>query len=369
VVAALAALTLLIRRDPLAMAAVLVVACSCSFALATPIALLASIGAAARRGLLIKGGKYLEVLARADVLLIDKTGTLTLGRPQISDIVPLDGVPPAEVLALAASAERYSEHPLAEAVRSAARVRDLPLVAPEHFEALPGAGVRAQVAGHAVEVGSARLLGRADVPAAAALESAGKTLLFVQRDGAPLGILAATDTLRPEVPAALAALRALGLRRIELLTGDNAQTAAALAGPLGIPYRAGLLPEDKIAVVRAYQAQGHTVVMVGDGVNDAPALAQADAGIAMGVAGTRIAVEAAHIVVMREDWALVPDVFRIARRTLRVVKGNIAFTAVYNLAGLSLAAFGLLPPILAAAAQSLPDLGILANSSRLLRQK
>ena len=154
-----------------------------------------------------------------------------------------------------------------------------------------------------------------------------------------------------------------------MLTGDNERTAAALAAQLGVSYRAQLLPEDKIAIVRAYQARGHTVVMVGDGVNDAPALAQANVGIAMGVAGTNIAVEAAHVALLRDDWRLVPEALHIARRTMRVVKANIGFTAIYNLVGLSLAAFGILPPILAAAAQSLPDLGILANSSRLLRQK
>lgn len=154
-----------------------------------------------------------------------------------------------------------------------------------------------------------------------------------------------------------------------MLTGDNERTAAALAGQLGVAHRAELLPEDKIAIVRECQARGHTVVMVGDGVNDAPALAQANVGIAMGVAGTDIAIEAAHVALMRDDWRLVPEVLHIARRTMRVVKSNIGFTAVYNLVGLSLAAFGILPPILAAAAQSLPDLGILANSSRLLRQK
>jgi len=181
--------------------------------------------------------------------------------------------------------------------------------------------------------------------------------------------LAAADTLRPEVPAALAEARAIGMKHIELLTGDNERTAAALAEKLGVTYRANLLPEDKIAVVKDYQAKGHTVVMVGDGVNDAPALAQADVGIAMGAAGSDVAVEAAHVALMREDWALVPEVLRIARRTMGVVKTNLAFTAVYNVAGLALAAFGFLPPVFAAAAQSLPDLGILANSARLLRQR
>jgi Cd2+/Zn2+-exporting ATPase/Cu+-exporting ATPase len=368
VVAGVAALTFLIRRDPLAAAAVTVVACSCSFALATPIAMLASIGAAARRGLLIKGGRYLETLARADVLLIDKTGTLTLGRPQITDVVPRDGADTGAVLALAASAERYSEHPLAEAVRTAARQRHLPLLDPEEFTAVPGEGVRARVNGSTVTVGSGRISPAAAPDAAAALlEAQGKTLLYVTRDGTPLGVLAAADVMRPEVPAALAAARRLGIRHIELLTGDTEETAAALARHLGITYRARLLPEDKIETVRDYQKRGHTVVMVGDGVNDAPALAQADVGIAMAAAGADVALEAAHVALLREDWSLVPEVLAIARRTMRVVRMNIAFTAVYNLAGLTLAALGILPLIFAAAAQSLPDLGILSNSVRLLR--
>ena len=161
----------------------------------------------------------------------------------------------------------------------------------------------------------------------------------------------------------------MGINKIELLTGDNERIAEAQAIALRITYRAQLQPEDKIRIVKEYQAQGHTVVMIGDGVNDAPALAQADVGIAMGVMGSDIALEAAHVALMREDWNLVPDLFTIAKRTLRVVKMNLSFTILYNLVGLSLAAFGILPPILAAAAQSLPDLGILANSSRLLRQK
>lgn len=369
VVASVAALTFIFRQDPLAAAAVMVVACSCSFALATPIAMLASVGAGARRGLLIKGGKYLETLARADVLLVDKTGTLTLGQPRLTDVVALDGLASDELLALAASAEKYSEHPLAEAVRAAAHERHLPLTEPERFEAVPGEGVRAYVDARPVAVGSRRTLAQAaPVPAAAELEAQGKTVLYVSRDEKLVGLLAAADTGRAEVPAALAEARRLGIKHIELLTGDNERTASALAAALGIGYRANLLPEDKLKVVRDYQARGQVVVMVGDGVNDAPALAQADVGLAMGAAGSPIALQAAHIALMRDDWSLVPEALRIAQRTMRVVKLNLGFTVVYNLLGLSLAAFGLLPPVFAAAAQSVPDLGILANSSRLLRQ-
>ena len=370
VVATIAFITFLVSRNPLSAAAVLVVACSCSFALATPIAMLASIGAAASRGLLVKGGKYLELLSRADVLLIDKTGTITVGRPRITDVVALNGHAQTDILTLAASAERYSEHPLAEAVRQAAEAEHLPLRKPEHFEAVPGQGIRAEVEGIPVTIGNTRMLPQgATLAVSHDLEAAGKTLLYVEREGKIIGLLAAADTLRAEVPAALARCRTLGVKRIELLTGDNERTAQAQASALGIAYHAELLPEDKIRIVKDYQAQGQVVVMVGDGVNDAPALAQADVGIAMGVMGTDVALEAAHAALMREDWSLVPDLFTIAQRTMRVVKMNLYFTMLYNLVGLSLAALGILPPILAAAAQSLPDLGILANSSRLLRQK
>ena len=366
IVVTVAVVTYLLSRNPLAVAAVLVVACSCSLALATPIAMLASIGAAAKRGLLIKGGKYIETLAKADVLLVDKTGTLTMGTPRVTDVIPLNGLSADELLSLTASVERDSEHPLAGAVRDAAAARHVALFQPSHFEAIPGHGVRARLDGHTITVGNRRL-----VTAAALvdhLEPQGTTLLFVARDGELIGAIETADTVRPEAPAALAQVRALGIQQIELLTGDTEATASALAQTLGISYRASLLPEDKIAIVKEYQARGHTVVMIGAGVNDAPALAQANVGVVMGVVGSDIALEAAHVALMRDDWLLVPELFRIAQRTMRVVKINLGFTAVYNVVGISLAALGILPPILAAAAQSLPDLGIMANSARLLRQ-
>lgn len=370
VVAAIAVITFLLRRDPLATAAVLVVACSCSFALATPIAMLASIGAGAKRGVLIKGGKYIELLDKADIVLVDKTGTLTLGKPQIAEVVPLNGISTEEALSLAASAERYSEHPLAKAVLSFAQTRNLPLYEPEQFEAVPGSGVRAQVNGMQVSVGNRRLVPEAaELPVVNELVARGQTPMFITRNGTLVAALAAADTMRPEIVDAFAQLRTMGIQKIEILTGDTDTTAQALASQLGISYRANLLPEDKIAIVKEYQAQGHRVIMVGDGVNDAPALAQADVGIAMGAAGTDVAIEAAHVTLMRDDWMLVPEALAIARRTMRVVKMNIGFTALYNVIGLTLAAFGLLPPILAAAAQSLPDLGILGNSARLLRSR
>jgi P-type Cu+ transporter len=369
-VLAVAGLTFLTRRDPSAVAAVLLVACSCSFALATPIAMMATIGAAARRGLLFKGGRVVEAFARADVLLIDKTGTLTLGRPQVTDVVAINGATPDSLLTLAASAERYSEHPLAEAVRQEAARRGLSLQAAEAFEAVPGLGLRARIAGSQIAIGSSRWVTSAvGHPEISRLELEGKTLLYVERDGELMGTVAFSDSLRPEVPEALDELRALGLREFHLLTGDNTRTAAALAGQIGVPFSAELLPEDKIAFVRRRQAEGKIVVMIGDGVNDAPALAQADVGIAMGAIGSDVALEAASVALMRDNWLQVPEALRMARRTMSVVRLNLGFTIVYNAIGLTLAALGILPPVLAAAAQSIPDLGILANSSRLLRQK
>jgi P-type Cu+ transporter len=274
VVAGLATLTFIISRNPLATAAVLLVACSCSIALATPVAMLASIGASAKRGLLIKGGKYLETLARADVLLVDKTGTLTLGQPEVTDVIPLNGLPTSEILKMVASAERYSEHPLAEAIRVAARAQNLTLTEPNSFEAIPGQGIRATLDGHQVAVGNRRLIQAARaLPLAGELEAQGKTLLFVTRNEELVAVIAASDTLRLEVPAALAEARTIGIKHIELLIGDNERTAAALAAKLNVTYRANLLPERKIEVVKDYQTKGHVVVMVGDGVNDAPALA------------------------------------------------------------------------------------------------
>jgi P-type Cu+ transporter len=368
VVVAIAALTLVVRQDVLAMTAVLVVACSCSFALATPIAILASVGSAARRGVLVKGGRYLESLAATDVVLIDKTGTLTLGRPRVARAHAFRGFTTADVALLAAAVERDSEHPLARAIRDYAWILEPETGRSGEFEALPGLGVRAVVDGRVVEVGNARLLPAfADMAEVTAIERDGMTAVGVSVDGEPAGVFGIADELRPDAAGAIARLRDLGFERIEILTGDNERVASAIAARLGTGFRANLLPEDKIAIVRELQREGLCVVMVGDGVNDAPALAQADVGIALGVAGTDIAKEAAPVSLMRDEWNAVPMLFLVARRTMRVIRLNIGFTAAYNLVGLSLAALGFLPPALAAAAQSIPDIGILANSSRLLR--
>ena len=380
VVLGIAALTFLFSQNLLATAAVLLVACSCTIALATPIAMLASVGASAKKGILIKGGKYLETLARADILLIDKTGTLTLGKPIVTDIIVFPSPDRREargevmdensLLSTAASADRYSEHPLADALRRSAHEHGLQLEEAANFESIPGIGVRANVNGKTISVGRYSSPRNADFsPQAETLEAQGKTVLFVSINNSLAGLIAASDTLRSEVPDSLQDVKKLGIKKIDLLTGDNERVASSLASSLGISYRAGLMPEDKIRIVKEYQSQGKIVVMVGDGINDAPALAQANVGIAMGKAGADVAIEAAHVTLMREDWTLIPQLIQTAKRTMRVVKGNLGFTAAYNIIGILLAAFGFLPPMLAAALQSIPDLGILGNSARLLRQK
>jgi P-type Cu+ transporter len=371
IVATVALLTFLVRQDPMATVAVLVVACSCSIALATPIAVLASVGAAARQGLLIKGGRALEALTQSSVLLLDKTGTLTLGQPHICRLVPLPPFTETDLLRLASSAERYSEHPLADAVRRAAFEREIGAEEPEDFRSEPGVGVTARVAGTEVFVGKALAATMPEplVDCCTSLQGQGLTVLQVRVNGQAAGLLAAEDKLREDIPRSIARLKSLGLERIELLTGDHEITAQRVAGRLGIDFRAGLLPEDKIRAVEEYQAQGKIVVMVGDGVNDAPALARADVGIAMGAAGSDIALEASNVSLMTDDWTLVPALFELGGRTMGIVRANLIFTGIYNLTGILLAAFGILPPLLAAAAQSLPDVGILVNSSRLLRWK
>jgi Cd2+/Zn2+-exporting ATPase/Cu+-exporting ATPase len=239
----------------------------------------------------------------------------------------------------------------------------------------PGEGVCGSVGGIAVACGTEKLMERIGIPVPASVRERlqsfaadGKSVVVLAAAGQVAGLIALADTLRPEVAAALQALRALGIRRLLLLTGDRQQVAAAIAAQLGVEFEAEVLPEEKIEVVRRIQTAGHVVAMVGDGINDAPALAQADVGIAMGVAGTDAAIEAADVALMRDDWRGVPEAVRIGRRTFRTIKQNLWFAAGYNVVGILLAAVGWLPPIVAAAAQSLPDVAVMVNSSRLLRR-
>lgn len=376
VVIIVAVLTYVLSGNIVATIAVLVVACPCAVALATPLAVVASVGSAARRGLLIKGGLYLEALAKVDTVLMDKTGTLTFGKPEVTDVIV--GNPSLEseeaLLSLAAAVERYSEHPLATAILAEAKRRRLSLPEPDQFTAVPGQGISARLRGREVLLGNRELMATHSIAIppgleerAMALERAGKTVVFLAQDRDLLGIIAVADVIREEVPRAIAELKKLGIEHLLLLTGDNERTAAAVAAQLGVDYRAELLPQDKIAIVRELQAKGHRVAMIGDGINDAPALTQADVGIAMGVAGTDVALEAADVALMGDDWQRIPEAIQIGRRAFRTIQQNIAFGVLFNVVGIGLASVGILSPVLAAAAESLPDVAVFLNSSRLLR--
>ncbi|CAG0945925.1 H+-transporting ATPase [Anaerolineae bacterium] len=387
IVITVAALTYLITRNPTTAIAVMVVACPCAIALATPLAVVAGVGRAAHQGILIKGGLYLETLAKVDTLVMDKTGTLTFGKPRVTDVVVSSfkfqvsdtshetrNLKPETILRLAAIAEKYSEHPLASAILEEASTRGIVIESPASFEVMAGQGVVAHMNGNEITFGNRRLMDERGIAIddalalrAQELENTGKTVMFLSDNHRVAGLIAVADVVRDEVPRALAQLRRLGIRDLVLLTGDNARVASALARQLGVEFRAELLPEDKIAFVRDLQSQGHRVAMIGDGINDAPALAQADVGIAMGVAGTDVAMDAAHVALMTDDWMHVPAAVHLARRTFRTIQQNIAFGLFFNIAGLALAAFGVLTPVMAAAAQSLPDVAVFLNSSRLLR--
>ncbi len=375
VVLAIALLTWLATGNTTAAVATVLVACSCAIAMATPITVLAAVGRAARRGIVIKGGRYLEALAKIDTVVMDKTGTLTVGRPEVAGIVTFAGRSDVDVLMVAAALERRSEHALAEGIVRAAEARRIAVGEPKDFEVYPGEGVSGDVAGRRVWCGTERLMARAGitVPASARtradeLAGKGQSVVLAAENSEVIGLIGLADTLRPEVPGALAALRALGVRRFLLLTGDRRAVARTVAERLGLEFEAEVLPQDKIRVIERLQREGHVVAMVGDGINDAPALAQADVGIAMGVAGTDAAIEAAQVALMADDFRAIPEAVRIGRRAFRTIKENLWFTAGYNIVGMVLAALGWLPPIVAAAAQGVPDVVVMLNSSRLLRR-
>ncbi len=353
--------------------AVLIIACPCALGLATPTALLVGSGRGAQLGILIKGPEALESTRRVDTVVLDKTGTVTTGRMTLRDTVPGAGVDPDTALRRAGAVEAASEHPIARAVARAAADRTGALPPVTGFAALAGHGVRGTVDGVEVLVGRPDLLRREGltVPddlagALARAEAAGHTTVAVGWAGRARAVLTVADAVRPTSPAAVAALRRLGLTPV-LLTGDNATVARAGAAEVGIDeVIAGVLPAGKVDAVRRLQDEGRVVAMVGDGVNDAAALAQADLGLAMG-AGTDVAIEASDLTLVRDDLTAAVDAVRLSRRTLRIIRSNLFWAFAYNLAALPLAAAGLLSPMIAGAAMALSSVFVVANSLRLRR--
>ena len=355
--------------------AVLIIACPCAMGLAAPTALLVGTGRGAQMGVLIKGPEVLESTRKVDTIVLDKTGTVTTGKMTLTDTITADGVDRAELLRLAGGLEDYSEHPIAQAIAAGAtaEVGDLP--APESFDNVEGKGVQGVVEGHAIVAGRESLLNDWSMhldenltTAKQAAEAQGKTAITVGWDGQARGVLVVSDQIKPTSAEAIGQFKELGLTPV-LLTGDNQTVAEQVASEVGIDrVVAEVLPKDKVDVVVGLQDEGKVVAMVGDGVNDAPALAQADLGLAMGT-GTDVAIEAAEITLVRGDLRAAADAIRLARRTLRTIKQNLFWAFGYNSAAIPIAAFGLLNPMLAGAAMAFSSVSVVSNSLRLRRFK
>jgi P-type Cu+ transporter len=361
----------------LAAVAVLIIACPCALGLATPMSIMVGVGRGAQAGVLIKNAEALERLERVDTLVIDKTGTLTEGKPAVTGIVPAEGFDEAEVLRLAANVERASEHPIAQAIVAAAASRGVAISPVADFDSPTGRGALGTVEGRRVLLGNARFLAEEGVNTVALdreaerLRQDGATAIFMGVDGRVAGVIAIADPIKATTPDALKSLRTDGIR-VVMLTGDNRTTAAAVARQLGIEeVEAEVLPDQKSDVVRRHRAAGQVVAMAGDGVNDAPALAAADVGIAMGT-GTDVAIESAAITLLKGDLMGIVRARRLSQATMRNIRQNLFFAFIYNAAGVPVAAGVLYPflgimlsPIIAAAAMALSSVSVIGNALRL----
>lgn len=351
---------------------VLVIACPCSLGLATPTAIMVGTGRGAQNGILFRNADALERAEKLSTIILDKTGTLTQGRPSVSCLHPVDGVSVERLLAVAASLEQNSEHPLARAIVDHGAAHHATILSVDGFKAVPGLGVEAQLEGEPALLGSPRYLAEAGYDLTAlpvdVLESEGQTVIAVATGGRLLGIIALGDNLRPDAVSTVAALKARGIK-VVMLTGDNERTASVVARQVGVDdYLAGVLPQHKAEGVARYRAEGRVVGMVGDGVNDAPALAAADVGFAIG-AGSAVALDTADVVLMKSELTSVLDAISLSRATLSKIRQNLFFAFIYNLLGLPLAALGMLNPIVAGAAMAMSSVSVVSNSLLLNRWK
>jgi Cu+-exporting ATPase len=361
---------------------VVVISCPCALGIATPAALLVGTSRGAQSGVLIKGGEYLELASKVNTVIFDKTGTLTLGKPSVTDIIPIDILTSDELLRLAASVEKGSEHPLGDAIVNEAKSRSIGLSDPQDFEAVAGKGVKARVDDRVVLLGNRRLITESGgdlsiaEPELGKLEGEGKTAMIVSLDGTVRGIIAVADTVKPTAKATVKALKGMGVQ-VVMLTGDNSRTAAAIAQEIGIDkFVAEVLPQGKEETIESLQRDGRVVAMVGDGINDAPALAKADVGIAIG-SGTDIAKETGGIVLIKDDLRNVATAIKLSRETLAKIKQNLFWAFAYNVILIPVAAGALVPvfgvqvysvlPFLAAGAMAISSVTVLGNSLLLFR--
>jgi Cu+-exporting ATPase len=352
--------------------AVLIIACPCALGIATPAALMVGVGKGAEAGILIRGAEYLEQSQKITAVVFDKTGTLTKGEPAVTDIVSINGG--ESLLKVAGSAEMGSEHPLAQAILREVKKQGMTLRAPKNFEAISGMGVIAELDGKRILFGNRKLMRTFGINTQfieqrmAQLESDGKTVMVAAEKTDILGLIAVADMIKPSSPAAITELKKLGVETV-MLTGDNEKTANAVARSVGIDrIIANVLPAEKAAVIKKLQSEGKVVAMVGDGINDAPALAQADIGIAIG-SGSDIAKETGGIILIKDDVMDVARSIKLARVTMKKIKQNLFWALIYNSTGIPIAAMGLLSPMIAAAAMALSSISVIANSSLLKRYR
>jgi len=361
-------------RDLNRVIAVFVVSCPCAFILATPTAMVAALSAAARLGILIKNVADIELAAKINAFVFDKTGTLTTGQLAVSRLAPLGETKPAELLLLAASAEKYSNHPTAKALAQLADEAGVPLAEPKDFTETAGRGIKAQVNGATVLVGRAQWLKDNGIDSnfeksVDLNETEGWSLIFIARDGKCVGWVGMQDKTRPEAKESLAELKENGVRRISMISGDRQAVATRVAAEIGCEEAVGeCLPQNKVEFVRATKVKGYTVAVVGDGVNDAPALSAGDIGIAMGAAGSEVAIHSATIALMNNDLRRLPFLVKLSRSTRAIINQNFMFGICFIIIGLTLASFGKIGPIVAAILHNVGSLIVIFNSARLVRK-